>query len=198
MCGIAGMVGLTADQDIQQKILSTMARRGPDGSGVFQEGPCTLLHSRLAIIDPKGGAQPMTALGHTIVYNGELYNTGEIRRELEGLGHPFETRCDTEVVLRSYIQWGTDCLERFNGIFAFAVWDGRGLFLARDRIGVKPLFYKDEGRGLLFGSEIKNLLAYPGVRAQLDEDGAAEILLLGPGRTPGCGVFRGIRELEPG
>ena len=198
MCGIAGMVGLTAGPDTQQKILATMARRGPDGSGVFQEGPCTLLHSRLAIIDPQGGAQPMTALGHTIVYNGELYNTNEIRRELECLGHGFETRCDTEVVLRSYIQWGADCLERFNGIFAFAVWDGRGLFLARDRIGVKPLFYKEEGRGLLFGSEIKNILAYPGVRAQLDEDGAAELLLLGPGRTPGCGVFRGIKELEPG
>ena len=198
MCGIAGMVGLTADRDIQQKILATMARRGPDGSGVFQAGPCTLLHSRLAIIDPKGGAQPMTALGHTIVYNGELYNTDELRRELEGMGHSFTTRCDTEVVLRACIQWGAECLERFNGIFAFAVWDGRGLFLARDRIGVKPLFYKEEGRGLIFGSEIKNILAYPGIRAELDEDGAAEIVLLGPGRTPGCGVFRGIKELEPG
>lgn len=198
MCGIAGMVGLTADRDTQQKILDTMTRRGPDGSGIFQAGPCTLMHSRLAIIDPKGGAQPMTAMEHTIVYNGELYNTEELRRELKAMGHLFETRCDTEVVLHAYIQWGADCLERFNGIFAFAIWDGRGLFLARDRIGVKPLFYMEEGRGLIFGSEIKNLLACPGIRAELDEDGAAEILLLGPGRTPGCGVFRGIRELEPG
>ena len=198
MCGIAGLVGLTADLDTQKKILSTMERRGPDGNGVFQDGSCTLLHSRLAIIDPAGGAQPMTARGNTIVYNGELYNTEELRRELEKLGHRFRTRCDTEVVLHAFIQWGKDCLQRFNGIFAFAVWDGQRLFLARDRIGVKPLFYKEHGGGLIFGSEIKNILACPGVRAEIDEDGAAELLLLGPGRTPGCGVYRGIRELEPG
>ena len=198
MCGIAGLVGLTADQNTQKKILATMARRGPDGSGVFQDRSCTLLHSRLAIIDPAGGAQPMTAAGNTIVYNGELYNTGELRRELEKMGHCFRTRCDTEVVLRAFLQWGEDCLQRFNGIFAFAVWDGRRLFLARDRIGVKPLFYKEQGSGMIFGSEIKNILACPGVRAEIDEDGAAELLLLGPGRTPGCGVYRGIRELEPG
>ena len=198
MCGIAGTVGLTADPHIQKKILATMARRGPDGSGVYQDGPCTLLHSRLAIIDPAGGAQPMTAAGHTVVYNGELYNTAEVRAELEKLGHRFRTRCDTEVVLHGFLQWGEDCLQRFNGIFAFAIWDGRRLFLARDRIGVKPLFYKAHRSGLIFGSEIKNILAYPGVRAELDRDGAAEVMLLGPGRTPGCGVFRGIRELEPG
>ncbi|MBQ8238232.1 MAG: asparagine synthase (glutamine-hydrolyzing) [Oscillospiraceae bacterium] len=198
MCGIAGMVGLTADRDTQQKILATMARRGPDGNGVYQDDHCTLLHTRLAIIDPAGGAQPMTAGNMTIVYNGELYNTARIRRELEKLGHCFRTNSDTEVVLRGYAQWGADCVHRFNGIFAFAIWDGARLFLARDRIGVKPLFYKLHGGGLLFGSEIKNILAYPTVRAELDEEGAAELLLLGPGRTPGCGVFRGIRELEPG
>ena len=198
MCGIAGMVGLTADRNTQKKILATMARRGPDGSGVFQDRSCTLLHSRLAIIDPDGGTQPMTARGNTIVYNGELYNTNELRRELEKLGHHFLTRCDTEVVLHGFLEWGADCVHRFNGIFAFALWDGRRLFLARDRIGVKPLFYKEHEDGLIFGSEIKNILAFPGVRAEIDEDGAAELLLLGPGRTPGCGVYRGIRELEPG
>ena len=198
MCGIAGMIGLTAGPDIQKKILATMARRGPDGSGVFQDETCTLLHSRLAIIDPAGGAQPMTAAGHTIIYNGELYNTEELRRELQKLGRRFRTRCDTEVVLHSFLQWGEDCLDKFNGIFVFAVWDGRRLFLARDRIGVKPLFYKEHGGGLLFGSEIKNILAYPGVKAEIDEDGAAELILLGPGRTPGCGVYRGIHEIEPG
>ena len=198
MCGIAGMIGLTAGPDIQKKILATMARRGPDGNGVFQDESCTLLHSRLAIIDPAGGAQPMTAAGHTIIYNGELYNTEELRRELQNLGRHFRTRCDTEVVLQSFLQWGEDCLEKFNGIFAFAVWDGRRLFLARDRIGVKPLFYMEHGGGLLFGSEIKNILAYPGVNAEIDEDGAAELILLGPGRTPGCGVYRGIHEIEPG
>ena len=198
MCGIAGMIGLSAGPDIQKKILATMARRGPDGNGVFQDESCTLLHSRLAIIDPAGGAQPMTAAGHTIIYNGELYNTEELRRELQNLGRHFRTRCDTEVVLQSFLQWGEDCLEKFNGIFAFAVWDGRRLFLARDRIGVKPLFYMEHGGGLLFGSEIKNILAYPGVNAEIDEDGAAELILLGPGRTPGCGVYRGIHEIEPG
>ena len=198
MCGIAGMIGLSAGPDIQKKILATMARRGPDGNGVFQDENCTLLHSRLAIIDPAGGAQPMNAAGHTIIYNGELYNTEEMRSELQKLGHHFLTRCDTEVVLHSFLQWGEDCLEKFNGIFAFAVWDGRRLFLARDRIGVKPLFYKEHGGGLLFGSEIKNILAYPGVNAEIDEDGAAELILLGPGRTPGCGVYRGIYEVEPG
>ena len=198
MCGIAGIIGLTAGADIQKKILATMARRGPDGNGVFQDGNCTLLHSRLAIIDPAGGSQPMTAAGHTIIYNGELYNTEELRAELQKLGHHFLTRCDTEVVLHGFLQWGEDCLEKFNGIFAFAIWDGRRLFLARDRIGVKPLFYKEHGGGLLFGSEIKNILAYPGVKAEIDEDGAAELILLGPGRTPGCGVYRGVYEIEPG
>ena len=198
MCGIAGMIGLSAGPDIQKKILATMARRGPDGNGVFQDENCTLLHSRLAIIDPTGGAQPMNAAGHTIIYNGELYNTEEMRSELQKLGHHFLTRCDTEVVLHSFLQWGEDCLEKFNGIFAFAVWNGRRLFLARDRIGVKPLFYKEHGGGLLFGSEIKNILAYPGVNAEIDEDGAAELILLGPGRTPGCGVYRGVHEIEPG
>ena len=198
MCGIAGIIGLTAGADIQKKILATMARRGPDGNGVFQDETCTLLHSRLAIIDPAGGSQPMTAAGHTIIYNGELYNTGELRLELEKLGHRFQTRCDTEVVLHGFLQWGEGCVEKFNGIFAFAVWDGRRLFLARDRIGVKPLFYKEHNGGLIFGSEIKNILAYPGVKAEIDEDGAAELILLGPGRTPGCGVYRGIYEIEPG
>ena len=198
MCGIAGMVGLPADENSQQKILATMARRGPDGSGVFQDKNCTLLHRRLAIIDPAGGAQPMTVGPMTIVYNGELYNTAELRRELERGGHIFRTNSDTEVVLRGFAQWGAECVHRFNGIFAFAVWDGRRLFLARDRIGVKPLFYKVHNSGLLFGSEIKNILAYPGVKAELDREGAAELLLLGPGRTPGCGIFRGIREVEPG
>ena len=130
MCGIAGMVGLTASREIQEKILATMARRGPDGSGIWQGGACTLLHSRLAIIDPAGGAQPMTAGGCTMVYNGELYNTAELRRELEKMGHRFTTRSDTEVVLRGYLQWGADCVHHYNGIFAFAVWDGQRLMFS--------------------------------------------------------------------
>ena len=204
MCAIAGFVDMMQTQQIKDKMLSTMLRRGPDGIGGYTEGRCTLLHARLAVIDPAGGGQPMDiAWGeehYHIVYNGELYNTAEIRRELETLGHCFLGHSDTEVVLHSYAQWGEVCIEKFNGIFAFAVWEkNRGrLFLARDRIGVKPLFYKSHEGGFVFSSEMKTILAYPSVRAEVDEQGISELLLLGPGRTPGCGVFRGICELEPG
>ena len=204
MCAIAGLVGLDLPEMIREKMLATMVRRGPDGQGVFASPQCTLLHTRLAIIDPAGGAQPMTLSWdgetYTLVYNGELYNTGELRRELERLGHRFLGHSDTEVVLHSYVQWGEDCVHKFNGIFAFGVWEqGNGkLFLARDRIGVKPLFYALSGGGLLFASEIKTILAYPGFPARLDEEGAAQLILLGPGRLPGSGVFQGVRELEPG
>lgn len=204
MCAIAGMISLAAKEDTLDAMLKTMKRRGPDASGVWQCGEETLLHSRLAIIDPAGGKQPME-LHHEgehyiLVYNGELYNTDELRRELKNAGHQFEGHSDTEVVLHAYAQWGADCVLRFNGIFAFAVWEEKKkrLFLARDRIGVKPLFFKQHRGGLLFASEMKTILKYPTVKAQLDPQGAAELILLGPGRTPGCGVFRGIQELEPG
>lgn len=202
MCAIAGIIGLEAGREVSEKMLQTMERRGPDGQGIFEDRYCTLLHARLAIIDPVGGRQPMSLVFggkcYTLVYNGELYNTEKIRRTLLACGHEFEGHSDTEVVLHAYAQWGETCLERFNGIFAFGVWDGVRLFLARDRIGVKPLFYKPHQGGLIFASEIKTILTYPTVKPELDEQGAAEILLLGPGRTPGCGVFRGILELEPG
>ncbi len=204
MCAIAGILGLHADQQIMQTMLSTMHRRGPDAEGTYEDECCHLIHARLAIIDPDGGKQPMTLYWnqetYTLVYNGELYNTLELRKSLEQEGHDFEGHSDTEVVLHAYAQWGRDCVHRFNGIFAFGVWEkqNRRLFLARDRIGVKPLFYKEHEGGILFASEIKTILAYPTVRAELDEQGIAEILLLGPGRTPGCGVFRGICEIEPG
>lgn len=137
---------------------------------------------------------------YTLVYNGELYNTPEIRRELEKEGHHFEGHSDTEVVLHAYAQWGRGCLDRLNGIFAFAVWEEnrKRLFLARDRIGVKPLFYSKVPDGLCFASEIKTILCHPEVKPELDAQGAYQLLLLGPGRIPGSGVFRGIRELEPG
>ena len=204
MCAIAGILGLPVRVETIRKMLRTMARRGPDGDGVYTGQNCVLLHTRLAIIDPAGGAQPMTlewaGERYILVYNGELYNTDELRRELEKQGHNFDGHSDTEVVLHAYAQWGKECVERFNGIFAMAVWEERKkrLFLARDRIGVKPLFYKLHEGGLIFGSEIKSILAYPTVRAELNAEGAAQILLLGPGRIPGSGVFRGIRELEPG
>ena len=204
MCAIAGVLDLPVNETLIRQMLQTMSRRGPDASDYYAEGNCALLHARLAVIDLAGGGQPMTATQggeeYTVVYNGELYNTLELRRELERMGHHFDGHSDTEVLLHGYMQWGKDVLAKCNGIFAFAVWEQKAqrLFLARDRMGVKPLFYKLHNGGLLFASELKTILAYPTVRPELDEEGAAEVLLLGPGRTPSSGVFRGIRALEPG
>ncbi len=204
MCAIAGILDLSFDRPLLERMLQTMQRRGPDAEGRFLKDGCALLHSRLSVMDPENGRQPMTLAWngevYTLIYNGELYNTQELRSALEALGHTFAIQCDTEVVLHSYAQWGAGCTERFNGIFAFAVLEqGRGrLFLARDRMGVKPLFYKEHNGGLLFASEIKTILCYPTVRPELDAQGVGELILLGPGRTPGSGVLRGILELEPG
>ena len=204
MCAIAGLIDLVADEEILNNMLKTMQRRGPDGQGIYVNKNCTLLHTRLAIIDPDGGGQPMmldwAGERYVLSYNGELYNTEELRSELRSLGHRFLGHSDTEVVLHAYAQWREDCVKRFNGIFAFAVREQKAdrLFLARDRIGVKPLFYKEHNGGFLFASEIKTILAYPTVTARLDREGAMQLLLLGPGRMPGSGVLRGIRELEPG
>ena len=204
MCGIAGVIDLYKSNEIAEKMLNTMKRRGPDSNGIWEMDACMMLHSRLSIIDPQGGKQPMVLdwAGETyvIVYNGELYNTSEIRNELLRLGHKFATKSDTEVLLHCYVQWGRECLTKINGIFAFAVWHQRErkLFLARDRIGVKPLFYKLHNHGLIFASEMKTILAYPDVKAELDVQGIEQIILLGPGRMPGSGVFRNIHELQPG
>ncbi len=203
MCAIAGLIGLPVDEAIQQLMQSTMKNRGPDNQGVYRSKGTLLIHARLAVIDPAGGNQPMTVQSggetYTIVYNGELYNTQELRYALEQAGHSFMTRSDTEVLLRAYLQWGDACVEKCNGIFAFAIWEDRAqrLFLARDRMGVKPLFFSRHQGGLIFASEIKTILCYPTVKPKLTAQGAAEILLLGPGRTPGCGVFSGIEEVMP-
>lgn len=204
MCAISGIIGLEADEQTLRAMLDSMYRRGPDGEGIFQEPGAALLHKRLAIIDPAGGAQPMNlAWGnedYTLVYNGELYNTQELRQELTEAGHRFRGHSDTEVVLHAYAEYGEGCVDRFNGIFAFGVWEKRRkrLFLARDRIGVKPLFYMCHQGGLLFASEIKTILCYPDVVARLGSEGAAQLILLGPGRLPGSGVLEGMQELEPG
>ena len=204
MCAIAGVLDLTIDPKTLDRMLKTMERRGPDGRGIFHSPRCTLLHTRLEIIDPEGGQQPMTlnweVETYTLVYNGELYNTEELRQELCGMGHSFLGHSDTEVVLHAFAQWGASCVDRFNGIFAFAVWEEQAerLFLARDRIGVKPLFYAEHQGGVLFASEIKTILTYPTMKARLDQEGFLQILMLGPGRMPGSGVFKGIQELEPG
>ena len=204
MCAISGILDLAADETTISAMLSTMRRRGPDGKGCYIHNQMCFLHTRLSIVDPSGGAQPMVMdrgkERYVITYNGELYNTQQLRRELADLGHTFYSHSDTEVLLHGYVQWGEEILHKVNGIFAFAVFEehtGR-VFLARDRIGVKPLFYMRHGNGLLFASEMKTILSYPGVRAQLDAEGVGQLLLLGPGRIPGSGVFHNMQELEPG
>ena len=151
LCAIAGMIGSTVEKELMEAMLRSMAHRGPDGSGSYIGEKAALLHSRLAIIDPAGGAQPMSLSRdgerYVLVYNGELYNTEELRAELVSLGHEFQTRSDTEVLLHAYVAFGEDCVRKLNGIYAFAVWEEnrKRLFLCRDRIGVKPLFYTCRG-----------------------------------------------------
>ncbi|MDD3365578.1 MAG: asparagine synthase (glutamine-hydrolyzing) [Syntrophomonas sp.] len=209
MCGIAGWIDLKENIFRQSAVMEAMVRslipRGPDAEGIWRSSHAVLGHRRLVVVDPEGGTQPMirsqNGKNYTITYNGELYNTLEIRRTLENCGYHFQTRnSDTEVLLTAYIEWGADCVTRFNGIFAFAIWDEekQSLFMARDRLGVKPLFYAKKGNSFLFSSEIKALLAHPQVEAIVDSEGLAEIFVLGPARTPGNGVFKGLYEVRPG
>jgi len=212
MCGIAGQIALNGSK-IQEiaalggynRMREALRRRGPDQDGIYvdENGKAALIHTRLAVIDIENGRQPMRfrARGEvfTLVYNGELYNTDELRRELVALGHTFRTRSDTEVVGEAYIEWGSAALDRLNGIFAFAIWEQNAekLFLARDRIGVKPLFFALCGGGIIFASELPALLAHPDITPELDAEGISELLFIAPGRTPGCGVLREIEELKP-
>lgn len=207
MCGITGWIDwhqdLTGKVFIMEKMVKTLARRGPDASNVWSSRHVLLGHTRLIVVDPVGGVQPMVIEKNdhsfTIVYNGELYNTEEIRKELLKRGYSFQTYSDTEVLLTAYIEWEEKCVDHLNGIFAFAVWDQHReqLFMARDRLGVKPLFYREENGSFLFGSEIKAILAHPKVKKELARDGLQEVFGLGPSRTPGHGVFRGLNELRP-
>ena len=207
MCGIAGWIDLKEDLadkvPIMEAMSATLANRGPDSSGAWLSSHALLAHRRLAVMDPAGGAQPMLrqkdGSDYSIVYNGELYNSPELKRDLEQCGYTFTTNCDTEVLLLSYIHWGPKCVEYLNGIFAFGIWDERErrIFLARDHFGVKPLFYSLCGNGLLFASEIKALLANPAIKPELGVEGLSEVFGLGPARTPGIGIFNGISELKP-
>ncbi len=207
MCGIAGEINFREGVELSPyhtEMLRVLNNRGPDDHGVFRCSKAVMLHCRLAVIDPEGGRQPMTAESYggqyTICYNGELYNTAEIKNELLRLGESFETSSDTEVVLKAYIRFGKEALNKFNGIFAFAVLnrDKNELFLARDKMGVKPLFYAPRGNSIIFASELKGLLCHPKVKPEIDEIGILELLFIGPGRTPGCGVFKDTFELKPG
>ncbi len=207
MCGICGQISFCRNlndyteyfYNMQNKLIS----RGPDQHGEYFSHNAVLMHRRLAVIDIDRGKQPMTyAVGDevfTICYNGELYNTLEIRNKLESRGYNFFSHSDTEVVLKAYCEYKEKCVDLLNGIFAFGVWEhsSKRLFLARDRMGVKPLFYSEVESGLVFASEIKALMEHPEINAEADLNSLCEIILLGPGRTPGCGVFRGIREIKP-
>lgn len=209
MCGIAGHLNFDkqlsqAPPEIYAAMQQSMGRRGPDQRGMYIEGNAALIHARLCVVDIEHGLQPMTLRQgeeeYILVYNGELYNTEEIREKLALLGHKFIGHSDTEVLLHSYAQWKDACLQKINGIFAFAVWEkhNRRLFIARDRMGVKPFFYAIRGNDFLFASEIKTLLCHPLVKSEIDLGGLAELMFIGPGRTPGCGVFKDVAELLPG
>lgn len=208
MCGIAGWVDYDGINPVDLPILEAMTNsltaRGPDAAGQAVTSFAALGHRRLSVVDPVGGAQPMVRYKgpnrFIIIYNGELYNTPELRQELASKGYDFQGHSDTEVLLTAYMEWGSSCVKKFNGIFAFAIWDEikRSLFLARDRIGVKPLFYAEKDQQFIFGSELKALLAHPAIEPVVSRTGLCEVLLLGPARTPGQGIYEGCYELKPG
>lgn len=206
MCGIGGFVDYERDARRGGPILHGMKRtltpRGPDAEGTYFDEDAALVHRRLIVIDPEGGKQPMHSPdGNTIIiYNGELYNTPELRTELMSRGHEFVGHSDTEVLLHAYLEWKTDAFARLNGIFAFAIWEKRErrLTLCRDRLGVKPLFFAPIRNGLTFGSTIDTVLCHPEIEPVIDEDGLRTLLLLGPARPPESGVFRQIKSLLPG
>jgi asparagine synthase (glutamine-hydrolysing) len=203
MCGIAGILrqdGRPVDPALLHRMTGVLAHRGPDGDGFHFDGPVGLGHRRLAIIDLAGGIQPMEVEDGAlwITYNGELYNFQELRRELSGLGHVFRTCSDTEVVLQAYRAWGPDCLRRFRGMFAFAIWDvrARRLFAARDHLGIKPLVYAWDGSCLRFASELKALLEDPAVPRRLDPEALADYFTYLYVPTPRT-IFADIKKLPP-
>lgn len=208
MCGISGWIDWEKDLSDQCASIEAMTgklrHRGPDAQGFWLSPRAALGHRRLIVIDPEGGTQPMVIQEggqiYALTYNGEIYNFRELRQELAGLGHKFRSQSDTEVLLRSYLEWGENCVRHLNGIFAFGIWDDKKqqLFLARDHLGVKPLFYAKRGSAILFGSEIKALLAHPLVKPELDTDGLAEVFNFFQLHTPGNGVFRDVKEVRPG
>ena len=209
MCGIVGFTNYDGNmrEEEAKRVLtnmnSTLKRRGPDENNIYVKDDICIGHSRLIVIDPEGGKQPMICkyLGNTyvITYNGQIYNTKELRKTLEQSGFTFEGHSDTEVLLKAFIYYGYNVVNHLNGIFAFAIWNEgkRELFLARDHFGVKPLFYSIKDNQLIFASEIKALFEYPSIYPRIDKEGISELFGIGPAHTPGLGVFKGIEELKP-
>lgn len=205
MCGICGIVNADPNRPVEQAILARMTEamrhRGPDAQGFYLNGPLGLGHRRLSIIDLATGQQPMANEDESIwlVFNGEIYNFPELRQQLAGLGHVFRTRSDAEVIIHAYEQYGRSCVEHFNGMFAFALWDQsrRELFLARDRVGIKPLYYACLPDGFLFASELRSLLAHPQTPRELDHQALSQYLSYEYVPSPRS-IFRGVKKLPPG
>ena len=194
MCGFVGFAnfkdGITKDRTILENMNKTLSKRGPDEEGYYIDKNVALAHKRLIVIDPEGGKQPMIekySFGtYVIVYNGQIYNTKELKEVL--IEHNFEitTHSDTEILLKSYIYYGKDVVNHLNGIFAFAIFDNSKseIFLARDHFGVKPLFYTFYNNTLIFASEIKALFEYPDIEKVLDKQAISELFRIGPAHTP--------------
>ena len=200
ICGIFDLSGRSINRDTLAKMNSVIRHRGPDGEGELVDQEVGLGHRRLSIIDVDGGGQPLGNEDGSmqIVYNGEIYNFIELRDELEKAGHKFKTKSDTEVIVHAYEQWGAACVKHFNGMFAFAIWDSRkrALFIARDHLGIKPLYYVRVGSQLLFGSEIKTLLQHPECPRALEEEALAELFTFRYVPSPKT-LFKGIKKLPP-
>src|SRR2546423_297073 len=204
MCGIAGFVSVRPDgfpHSVAKRMAASIRHRGPDDYGYYHDAHASLAHRRLSIIDVAAGHQPMGNEDGSlwITYNGEVFNHADLRPELEQAGHRYRTRCDTETILHAYEQYGPACVERFRGMFSFAIWDKntRTLFCARDRLGKKPLYYYWDGHLFAFASEIKALLEHPSISPVFDDSLLPEYLAFGyisEERT----LFSGIRKLMPG
>ena len=207
MCGFVGTVNLNENLNSKKDILismnETLQKRGPDECGYYVSDNALLGHRRLIVIDPDGGKQPMSYKynGNTyvIVYNGQIYNTGELKEALKQNNIPLDSYSDTEILLKSYILYKEDVVSKLNGIFAFAIWDenNKNLFLARDHFGVKPLYYTMFNDNLIFASEVKAILKYPGISPVLDKQGISEMFGIGPAHTNGLTAFKDIFELKP-
>jgi asparagine synthase (glutamine-hydrolysing) len=206
MCGLVGIFDSRGGGEIDRRLLGRMndliRHRGPDGDGIFTAAGIGLGHRRLAIIDLSGGAQPLFNEDRSIVvvFNGEIYNFPELHRELVACGHAFRTHCDTEAIVHAWEEWGEACVERFRGMFAFALWDSRTqtLFLARDRLGKKPLYYSELSDGtVVFGSELKSLLLHPRLPRQIDQTAVEDYFAYGYVPDPKT-IYRAVHKLAPG
>jgi len=197
MAGIGGIINITITAQIIEEMQTALKCRGADVHGTYNSEKMCLIHTGHKYEESR---QPLRAVfgrkAYVLVFDGEIYNRKELRLELSKLGHKFQEDTDAAVVLHAYMAWGQACVEQFNGVFAFAVWDETGLFLARDRLGIRPLYYHTGQNGLVFASSISGILAH--TKAKIDPTSIAELILIGPGRLPGSAIFSGIKELAPG